>query len=317
MLRLGLCCGFVAEESIHFRTTTARYASGLSEDERRRFLFDLAGHNARTLRDAIVWCAAHAIGAFRVPSGLLPMYTHPLIGWRFSRGRARARTIAAALRGAGDEARRLGVRLSFHPDQFVVLGSASESAVTLAVSELEYQAECAQLLGAEQLTVHGGGAVPSKQQALERLRRNFDRLTPRARALIALENDDRVYTVTDLLPVCRAEGIPLVFDVHHHRCNPDALSVGEATASAAQTWRGREPWMHLSSPAAGWSSSDPRSHADFIAPADVPREWLGSTATVDVEAKQKELAVLRLQRWMLARSRKEEPQAGSGYGAGR
>jgi UV DNA damage endonuclease len=27
------------------------------------------------------------------------------------------------------------------------------------------------------------------------------------------------------LPVCRSTGIPLVYDVHHHGCNPDELSI--------------------------------------------------------------------------------------------
>lgn len=301
MLRLGLCCGFVENDAIRFRTTTVRHATTLDPPRRELLLRELAEHNVRMLRAAIAWCGAHGVGAFRVPSGLLPLFTHPVHGFRLADGAAGS--IADDLRAAGREARALGVRLSFHPDQFVVLGSGSESAVALAVSELEYQAECAALLGAEQLTVHGGGAVGGKTEALERLRRNLDRLTPTARGLLALENDDRVYTARDLLPLCRAEGIPLVYDVHHHRCNPDGLSVGEATDEAAATWGGREPWLHLSSPAAGWSSKDPRPHADFIAPADVPRAWLGRTATVDIEAKRKEVAVLRLRRWILARER--------------
>jgi UV DNA damage endonuclease len=150
--------------------------------------------------------------------------------------------------------------------------------------------------------VHGGGASGGKAEALERFRRNLDRLSSRARSRVVLENDDRVYTVQDLLPLCRTEGVPLVYDVHHHRCNADELGVSDATTEAARTWRGREPWLHVSSPAAGWSASDRRPHADYIAPRDFPREWLGLTATVDVEAKQKELAVLRLRRWMVSRA---------------
>ena len=314
MLRLGLCCTFAGEEGIRFRTTTVLYSSTLAVADRAEFVFGLAEHNVATLRSAIQWCAAHGIGAFRVPSGLLPMYTHPLVGWRLGAS-ARGAAIALALRVVGAEARRRNVRLSFHPDQFVVLGSANERAVALAVDELEYQAECAHLLGAEQLTVHGGGALGGKLEALGRFRANLDRLSPRARALVALENDDRVYTVADLLPLCRREGIPLVYDVHHHRCNPDQFSADEATHEAARTWRDREPWFHLSSPAAGWSAGDTRPHADFIAAADVPRGWLTLTATVDVEAKQKERAVLRLQRWIAKHDAEANARSRSIHGA--
>lgn len=302
VLRLGLCCGFVEHEAVRFRTTTVKYASTLEPAKRRLFLHELATHNVAALRGAIAWCGSHGVGAFRVPSGLLPLATHPTVGWKLTDDRTGAR-IASSLEEAGREARAANVRLSFHPDQFVVLGSASEATVALAVSELEYQAACAALLGADQLTVHGGGAAGGKVEALERLRRNLDRLSPTARGLLVLENDDRTYTVRDLLPICRSEGIPLVYDVHHHRCNPDELTVADATDAAAATWRGREPWMHVSSPVAGWSGGDPRPHADYIAPTDVPREWLHRTATVDVEAKAKELAVLRLRRWLVARER--------------
>ena len=42
-------------------------------------------------------------------------------------------------------------------------------------------------------------------------------------------------------------GILLVYDVHHHRCNPDGLSVEEATSQAMATWD-REPlFPHLQS----------------------------------------------------------------------
>ena len=131
-----------------------------------------------------------------------------------------------------------------------------------------------------------------------RLARALDWLSPRARDLVALENDEVVYGVGDILPLCHAAGVPLVYDVHHHRCRPDALTIDEATDAAARTWRRREPWVHLSSPRGGWRSATPRAHADYIAPSDFPREWLGRRMTVDVEAKAKELAVLRLGRWL-------------------
>ena len=69
-----------------------------------------------------------------------------------------------------------------------------------------------------------------------------------------------------------------------------------STISAAESWRalGREPYCHLSSPRAGWQGSDPKPHADYIDPEDFPDSWQGWKMTVDVEAKAKEMAVVRL-----------------------
>ncbi|MDB4962972.1 MAG: UV-endonuclease UvdE [Myxococcales bacterium] len=306
MVRLGLCCTFLSEP-IKFRTTTVRYSSTLTPEDRRGLLNSLARHNVAALRCAIAWCAANGVGAFRVQSGLLPLYTHPTAGWKL--GGAIGAGIADGLRAAGADARRLGVRLSFHPDQFVVPGSVNPSTVKASLAELEYMGEVAALVGGEQITIHGGGAHGGKQVSLDRLAQGLGRLSPRARDRVVLENDDRLYTVEDLLPVCERLSIPLVYDVHHHRCNPDRLDVERATELAAETWGGREPWVHLSSPAQGWRSGDPRPHADYIDTADVPRSWLDRTLTIDVEAKAKELAVVELQTWVTARDRTRSRRA--------
>ena len=69
--------------------------------------------------------------------------------------------------------------------------------------------------------------------------------------------------------------------------------MADTTAQALTTWA-REPLFHLSSPLVPWGAGDNRPHHDFIDLWDFPREWLGFDLTVDVEAKAKELAVLKL-----------------------
>ena len=88
----------------------------------------------------------------------------------------------------------------------------------------------------------------------------------------------------------------MVYDVHHHRCNPDELTVEEATSHVIQSWNtlNREPYFHISSPKYGWHDGSPKPHADYIDPADFPSCWKKLRVTIDVEAKAKELAVLRL-----------------------
>jgi UV DNA damage endonuclease len=186
------------------------------------------------------------------------------------------------------------VRLSFHPDQFVVLNSEREAVVASSVGELEYQAAVAELVGADVIVVHGGSTAGGVEAALDRLERGLERLSDRARTRLALENDDRHYSPALLLPLCRRLGLPLVYDVHHHRCRPDGLSIAEATAQAAATWGQREPYNHISSPRDGWASPNPRPHAEYVNPADFPDAWRGRPMTVDVEAKGKERAVVAL-----------------------
>jgi UV DNA damage endonuclease len=201
--------------------------------------------------------------------------------------------LVARFRECGEFARHHDLRLSFHPDQFVVLNSPNPKTLAQSLAELAYQAEVADWTGADTLNLHGGGAYGDKPSALRKLRQTIERLPAPVRTRLTLENDDKVYTPADLLPVCADTGVPLVYDVHHHRCLPDGLSVAEATARARKTWK-TEPLFHLSSPLEGWNGPKPERHHDYIDPADFPREWLGWPLTVEVEAKAKELAVLRL-----------------------
>jgi len=181
-----------------------------------------------------------------------------------------------------------------------VLNSPRPDVVDRSIIELEYQAEVAEWVGSDVVNIHGGGAYGDKQDALARFARNLCRLSDRARSRLTVENDDTTYTPSDLLPLCRAEGTPLVYDVHHHRCNQDELSVEDATTQAIATWD-LEPMFHISSPIEGWKGPKPRRHHDFINIADFPECWRDLKLTVEIEAKAKEVAVLKLKKQLAER----------------
>lgn len=303
--RLGLCCVFLGEPAVAFRTTTARFMSKHADARTR--LKELCRANAAALVEAVAACGRHGIRAFRVNSGLLPLATHPnfLYGVADLPG-----DVIDQFRRAGRDAAAIDLRLSFHPDQFVLLGSPNEAITEASIRDLVIHGDLAELIGADAINIHAGGAYGDKPAALERLARNLGRLPPAVRGRLTLENDDRVYTVEDLLPLCRAEGVPLTYDVHHHRCLGDGLTVAEATDAARKTWD-REPLFHVSSPLGGWSAANPRCHADHIDPADFPAEWRGLAITVDVEAKAKERAVWALQRALVGPKAKTQRHRGT------
>jgi UV DNA damage endonuclease len=291
-IRLGLCCLFM-EEPIQFRTTTVTAMLRLSTAERGARLSGICLHNARTLQQAVKYCSEHGIGAFRILSQILPVKTHLQAGYRVA-DLPGGHEIIETFREAGNLARCHGVRLSFHPDQFVVLNSPNPETVARSLAELDYQAEVAEWVGADVINIHGGGGYGDKPAALRRLVQAIERLPTWVRKRLTLENDDTIFTPADLLPVCAGTGVPLVYDVHHHRCLLDGLSVETVTDRAMATWN-REPLFHLSSPLEGWSGPRPERHRDYIDAADFPASWRACKLTVDVEAKAKELAVFQLQ----------------------
>jgi len=295
MLRLGLCCLF-NQAPIRFRSATAKFVRPLDRPAQLVKLSELCLDNARSLVAAVEEVYRLGFGSFRVSSPLLPLYTHPEVGYRLEE-LPDAREITATLRSVKALKEKYRLRFSFHPDQFTLLSSPRPEVTAASLKELDYQVMLAELIDADVINIHGGGVYGDKQSALSRLVKEISALPEPLRIRLTLENDDRSYTVEDLLPVCEELDIPLVYDVHHHRCNPDGLTVAAATEACMRSWRrlGREPYFHLSSPKHSWNGK-PGPHADFIDIADFPAEWHGLDATIDVEAKAKELALLKLRK---------------------
>lgn len=293
MIRLGLCCIF-RDQPIRFHTTTAAAIGRMEREAALEKLSRLCLTNAESLHAAIEYCVNNGIGCFRVLSQILPLKTHPQHRYEMA-DLPEGERIVQLFRRCGLFVRKHKLRTCLHPDQFVVLNSPRAEVVDASIAELEYHGEVAEWIQADVINIHGGGAYGNKSKALDDFAHNFSKLSKRVRARLTLENDDKVYTPSDLLPLCQSLKIPLVYDVHHHRCLGDGVTEEKMTVKAIATWN-REPLFHISSPHAGWEGPKPLRHHDYIDINDFPLHWKSLTITVEVEAKAKELAVLKLRK---------------------
>lgn len=291
MIRLGLCCAF-RDEPIKFLNTTATAIGKMPRPAALAKLSGLCMANAQALLAALEYCEQQHIGCFRVNSQILPLKTHPTCGYDIDE-LPDADRIISQFQACGALAKKNNLRTCFHPDQFVVLNSQRPEVVDASLCEIEYQAQVAQWIQADVINIHGGGAFGDKAKSLAQFAAALDRLSPAARQRLTVENDDKIFAPADLLPICHAAGVPLVYDVHHHRCHRDELSIEEATKQAIATWN-REPLFHISSPLEGWQGPKPQRHHDFIDVNDFPQCWREQPITIEVEAKAKEAAVLKL-----------------------
>lgn len=292
-IRLGLCCIFL-DQPIKFRTTTIKSLSSMNRGDALFKLSEICLNNAQELYKSLKFCAANNIGCFRINSQILPIKTHAEFGYDIY-DIPNGKNIVRLFKECRQYSKEQDIRTSLHPDQFVVMNSPNPDVVNRSIAELEYQAQVAEWVGADVVNIHGGGGYGDKPKALSRFARNLNRLSDQVRKRLTLENDDTTYTPSDLLALCQNENIPLVYDIHHHRCNQDNITGEEATAKAIETWD-REPMFHISSPRQGWSGPKPRQHHDYIDLKDFPKYWLNLKLTVEVEAKAKEVAVLKLQK---------------------
>jgi UV DNA damage endonuclease len=296
---------------------------GLPSHDTRRWQ---SGPHLRTslghLRVVLDYLDRHDIRMYRMATALAPYASHPELP-QFHR---QVEECATELAELGALARELDIRLSTHPGQYTVLNSESDAVRAAAAAELEVQGALfeAMGLGPEAVVVlHVGGAAGGHAAAGDRFLTGFEQLSETARARLVLENDDRVFGVGQALGVAERAGVPLVFDILHHRCHdPDGIDDREALQLALESWpSGVRPKIHFSSPRLDIGEKrrkvgrrvertlvlpDMRLHADLIDPVAF-EGFLRHTANgldfdVMLEAKGKDLALLRLREQLQSRT---------------
>jgi UV DNA damage endonuclease len=201
------------------------------------------------LCDIFGYLQRQSIHFYRLSGQLAPYLTHPTMP-HFHRQIDECRNELAAI---GDMARQQRLRLTMHPGHFIQLSSADATRVERSRQELTV---CTALvtamgLGAEAVVViHIGGLYGDKRASLERFVRNYMALNPTVRQRIAVENDDRIFDLQDLLWVHKRTGVRVVLDVLHQRClNHGGYSLMAALTLALATWPGdQQPKIHYSSP---------------------------------------------------------------------
>ena len=264
--------------------------------------------------DAILsYLDAQDIRMYRMATALAPYASHPDLP-QFRDQPARC---AERLAQVGARARELGIRLSTHPGQYTVLNSEDARVQRLAAEELEVQAELmdGMRLGPEAVVVlHVGGAAGGLDAARDRFEAGFALLSGAARARVVLENDDRSFGLGAVLPLAERIGRPVVWDALHHHCHdPDGIPAREALRLAIATWPdGVTPKVHFSSPRTAVEERRRkvvlpplRAHADLVDPiafeAFLEHTVDGADVDVMLEAKAKDLALLRLREQLAAR----------------
>ena len=227
---------------------------------------------------------------FRISSQLIPFASHPVfnIQWRDEFDRE--------LSELGSVIEKGRIRISMHPDQFVVLNSPREDVVERSVKELEYHANILDSLGLgpdSKIQIHVGGVFGDMEGAMNRFAENYDLLHDRLRSRIVIENDDVSYGLLKCLELGKRIGVPVIFDAFHDSILPSGIGIEEILREQSMTWRDRDGIAMVD-----WSCQEPGSrrgrHADHI-DMEAFREFLSSTRSdfdLMLEIRDKERSAL-------------------------
>ena len=239
-------------------TMTYTYYKTLEESAAIKRLDEIIRSNFSDLKKILYYNKQNEIQFYRLTSNLIPLATHPNISCDFYH------IYQKELKEIGTLMKDYHMRVDTHPNQYCVLNSTNSDVVCSSINILKDQYDMYQTMGINgKIILHIGGGTYGKKAGINRFIKNFQLLPESLQNSILLENDDKLYTVSDVLMVCEKLKIPMVLDYHHHLCNPCEEELTELLDRIYDTWKNEtlSIKMHFSSPK---NKQEFRSHNTYI-----------------------------------------------------
>ncbi|MED4653886.1 UV DNA damage repair endonuclease UvsE [Bacillus pseudomycoides] len=277
------------------KTMTFTTWKKLGKQEREEKLYNITMQNLMHTLRILHYNIAHEIPLYRLSSSIVPLATHPEVDFDY------IDIFTPFWRKMGKLIREHNLRVSFHPNQFTLFTSEKPHITDNAVLDMTYHYNVLDAMGladSSYINIHIGGAYGNKEKALLRFHENLKKLPPHIKQQMTLENDDKTYTASETLAVCKLERIPFIFDYHHHMANLCDEPLEALLPAIFKTWDHTNtiPKVHISSPK---SEKEFRSHANYIDATfikpflHIMRE-LNQDFDIMIESKQKDLALFQL-----------------------
>jgi len=259
------------------------------------YVGELAWKNLDDMIHILIWNVKNGIHLYRMSSDMFPWMTEYEL-----EDLPNFKQIGYKCKAIGKFAKKHGVRLSFHPGPYNVLGSNNQDVVDKTINELTKHAQIMDLMGLDQtpynpINIHVRATNPSKEVITNNFCDNFQRLPDTVKSRLTVENDDIVsqYTPKELYDLIHAKiGVPITFDQYHFECGKQDQTMQEALELCLGTWGNIKALTHHSSSKRveqGDDSIKVTAHSDYILE---PILTFGHDFDTDIEAKQKDLAVL-------------------------
>ncbi len=197
-------------------------------------LIDTVTKNLTCLQKILEFNIQHNLLFFRISSDLIPFASHEICDFDWPT------YFKPQFQALGQLIKQANIRISMHPDQFVLINALKPEIISRSISELEYHATILDLLELDQsakIQIHVGGAYGDKISAMQRFVTNYQQLSSKIKSRLVIEHDDRLFSLQDCLAIHAQTNIPVLFDFLHHACLNNQETVREAVILASKTWQ--------------------------------------------------------------------------------
>jgi len=295
IIRLGYACLSKTIDVTSSKTISyTNYLKIENEDEKIKKLDYIIRSNLSSLESLIDYNIKNNIHFFRLSSNIIPLATLKDVNFDY------ITPYLDIYHKIGLKIKENNIRVDFHPDQFTVLNSTKKDIVDNSIYSLDYHYSILKALNIENpiILLHVGSSVLGKDNSLKRFINNFNKLPDYLKNCIAIENDDKVYNILDVLKLCKKINVPMILDYHHYVCNSGNININDYYEDIFNTWQKIRPKIHFSSPK-NKTKKEIRSHHEYINSDDFISfiesiKYLNFDIDIMIEAKGKDEALFRL-----------------------
>ena len=273
---------------------TITYTNFEKENMPYNKLYDVINDNLDVLTEILNYNIKNNIHFYRLTSKLVPLATHKNVNFDY------IKPFINKFKYIGNLIKTNNLRVDVHPDQFTVLNSTNKEIVANSIINLKYHYKILEALNIKNkiIILHIGGAQFGKDNSIKRFINNFNKLPNYLKKCIAIENDDKIFNITDCLYISRILNIPIVFDYHHYICNNNNEKLESFILEVFNTWHNKTPKIHFSSPKSNLKKEF-RSHNDYIDISSFisfieKMKYINRDFDIMIEAKEKDAALFRL-----------------------
>lgn len=288
-VRLGYAC---ISKTLDITTSKTYTYTKYKETKDNKKLEEIIEQNLHNLIETLKYNIKNNIHFYRLSSNIIPLATHKEVNINYlDKYKKYYKTISNLIN-------KNNLRVDLHASPYCILNSTKKEVIENTMASLKYYYNLLNIMNIKNKLVilHIGSNEFGKKNSLTRFINNFKLLPKHIQDIIAIENDDKTFTIDDCLSIREKINIKIVLDYHHFLCNNTNNNIEDYLKEIFNTWENITPKIHFSSPK---NKKEHRAHNDyievesFIKFIDICQKY-NKDIDIMLEAKEKDEALFRL-----------------------
>lgn len=226
-MKIGYAC---TPLTINARTDNKVFSKKFSEET---FITECK-KNLQNLKLILIHNIHNELELFEISSNIIPLASDPIntVNWQ--------EVFKTDLKEIGDFIKENNLRITMTPGAFTTINSPNVEVIEKSIIDLNYYCnflDSLNLDNSHKIIIPIGGAYADKTISKDRFIQNYQKLSDKLKSRLAIKNDDKNYSFDDVISVCDALSIPMVFDnLHEDALSGNTYCMSEVIDLVEKTW---------------------------------------------------------------------------------